>query len=107
MQHAVCPESDPVAAFVRLEVDVRRTHFDGVEEHLVDEADNRCVVSATAGIVVRLCIIVACLEIQIHEIVVVQIAQPVLFGSVEVLLYDRTELVVFDQNAFGGDAGVD
>ncbi len=50
LQDAVEAEADAVAAFVRLEMDVRRAFLDRVQHHLVDEADDRRVVDGVGAI---------------------------------------------------------
>ena len=44
LEYAVCAKAYPISFLIGLEVNIRGTLLDGVDQHLVDEAYNRCLV---------------------------------------------------------------
>ncbi|MNR35367.1 hypothetical protein D3C85_1532080 [compost metagenome] len=62
MQHAVSTEANAKGAFVRFEVQVRRSTADGIQQHLVNEAHHRSIVciDAARGVIL---VFIACLNV--------------------------------------------
>ena len=69
-QHAVLSGSDPEKLFVWLEVNIRRTAFDGIEQNLVDESNDRRVFDFIASDGIRF-VLDAARYVQVLEIEVV------------------------------------
>ncbi|MCY1297683.1 hypothetical protein D9M70_471340 [compost metagenome] len=105
MEDAISAETHPVDLFIGLEVQVRRAALDRIQQHLVDEAHHRGVVSFLAGHYILL-VVVDRLNIQAVQVDVGEVFHPAV-GAFEELLDGFAQLVVLHQDGFGGQPGAE
>ncbi|MCY1417448.1 hypothetical protein D9M71_329830 [compost metagenome] len=105
MQHAIGTKAHAVGALVGLEVQVGGAAADSIQQHLIDEANHRRIVSIHAAGAVLL-VVVDRLDINAVQINVSKVLHAAV-GGVEELLDGITQLVVLDQNGLGIEAGAE
>ncbi|MDT4806976.1 hypothetical protein FQZ97_398160 [compost metagenome] len=105
MQHPVGTKAHAVGALVGLEVQVGGAAADGVQQHLVDEAHHRGIVGvhATWGV---LLVFVDRLDVHAIQVNISEVLHAAA-GGVEELLDGIAQLVVFDQDGLGVQAGAE
>ncbi|MCY1299250.1 hypothetical protein D9M70_487720 [compost metagenome] len=105
MEDAVGTKTHPVDLLVGLEVQVRGTAADGIQQHLVDETHHRGIVGIAAdGLFLSLRI--AAFDIQSIEIDIGQVFEAPA-RTLEQLLDGVAELVVLHQDGLGGQPGAE
>ena len=108
LQHAVEAVADAVGLFVRFEVDVRCALLDGVQQHLVDEADDGRVFDVVARDRVAGELVVAGHDIEVLEVeIVLGETRHRRVDLLERLADGLLELVVLDHDGFDAEAGVE
>ncbi|MDT4855080.1 hypothetical protein FQZ97_894200 [compost metagenome] len=105
MQHAVGTETHPVRALIGFEVQVRRAAANGVQQHLVDETNNRGIVGIHADCTVPF-VIIDRFDIHAIQVDVTQVLHAA-SCAIEELLDGIAQLVVFHQDGFGVQAGTE
>ena len=105
-QDAVHAEAHAVRLLVRFEVDVRCAGLDGVEQHLVDESDDRRVVGGARHVRFVVVVLLEGLHVEVVEVGLAGIEER-LFLLGEELIDEGRELVFLDQDRLGVHARVE
>jgi hypothetical protein len=98
------PVADPIEAFVGLEVNVRHACADGVDQDLLQVADNRRIVDIRVGFVLGR--FVAGIDVN-FEVVVADHIRQLLTGRLGELADNVTELVVLDDDGVDDEIGLE
>ena len=108
LQVAVEAQADAVGLLIRLEVDVRGAFLDGVQQHLVDEADDRCVLDVVAADRLLLEILVAAGDVEVLQIdVVVGHRRHLRVDLLDRFGADALQLVLFDDDRLDRQSGLE
>ncbi len=108
LQNAVHSRADAKRFLVGLEVDIRGALLDGVQQDLVDEADDRSVFDVVAAERLRIGVVVAAGDLEILEIdIVVGQARHDRFGLIDGLVDRRLQLVVLDHDELDAHRGLE